>query len=60
VGYFIAGLKDEIHLDVRVKQPKTLSESISMAHLIEERNQFQKKTSNHFRPITPPFHPRQQ
>jgi len=60
VGYFIAGLKDEIRLDVRVKQPKTLFESISMAHLIEERNQFQKKTSNHFRPTTPPFHPRQQ
>jgi len=59
VGYFIAGLKDEIHLDIRVKQPKTFSESINVAHLIEERNQFQKKTSNHFRPTTPPFHPRQ-
>jgi hypothetical protein len=59
VGCFIAGLKDEIHLDVRVKQPKTLSESISVAHLIEERNQFQRKTSNHFRPTASPFHPRQ-
>jgi len=59
VGYFIVGLKDEIRLDVRVKQQKTLSESISVAHLIEERSQFQKKTSNHFRPTTPPFHPRQ-
>ena len=38
VGCFIAGLKDEIRLDVRVKQPRTLSESISVAHLIEERN----------------------
>jgi hypothetical protein len=35
VGYFIVGLKDEIRLDVRVKQQKTLSESISVAHLIE-------------------------
>jgi hypothetical protein len=60
VGCSIAGLKDEIHLDVCVKQPKTLSESINVAHLIEERNQFQKKTSNHFRPAAPPFHPRQQ
>jgi hypothetical protein len=59
VGCFIAGLKDEIRLDVRVKQPKTLSEYISVAHLIEERNQFQRKTSNHFRPTTSPFHPRQ-
>nr|TKS02112.1 hypothetical protein D5086_0000166350 [Populus alba] len=45
VGCFIAGLKDEIRLDVRVKQPRTLSESISVAHLIEERNQFQKRTN---------------
>nr|TKR79527.1 hypothetical protein D5086_0000271510 [Populus alba] len=49
VGCFIAGLKDEIRLDVRVKQPKTLSECISVAHLIEERNQFQRRTSNPFR-----------
>jgi len=60
VGCFIAGLKDKIRLDVRVKQPKTLSESICVAHLIEERNQFQKKTSNQFRLAAPPFHPRQQ
>jgi hypothetical protein len=60
VGCFIAGLKDEIYLDVRVKQPKTVSESISVAHLIEEQNQFQKKTSNQFRPSAPRFHPRPQ
>lgn len=41
VSCFIAGLKDEIRLDVHVKQPKTLSETISVAHHIEERNQFQ-------------------
>ena len=50
VGCFIIGLKDEIRLDVRMKQPKTLSEPISVAHLIEERNQFQRKTSNQIRP----------
>ena len=50
VGCFITRLKDEIHLDARVKQPQTLSESISVAHLIEEQNQFQKKTSNQIRP----------
>jgi hypothetical protein len=36
VGYFIKGLKDDIQLDVRVKQPKMLSETTSIAHLIEE------------------------
>ncbi|KAL5834386.1 hypothetical protein ACOSQ4_013883 [Xanthoceras sorbifolium] len=43
VGSFIAGLKDDVRLDVRVKQPKTLSDTISVAHLIEERNQLQRK-----------------
>jgi len=51
VGCFIAGLKDEIRLDVRVKQPRTLSESISVAHLIEERNQFQKRTNTPIRQL---------
>lgn len=44
VGCFITGLKDNIWLDVRVKQPKTLSKTISVAHLIEEQNQFLAKT----------------
>ena len=43
VGNFIAGLKDEIRLDVCVKQPKNLSEAISVSHLIEERNLLQRK-----------------
>nr|TKR65597.1 hypothetical protein D5086_0000319300 [Populus alba] len=51
VGCFIAGLKDEIRLDVQVKQPRTLSESISVAHLIEERNQFQKRTNTPIRQL---------
>nr|TKS04638.1 hypothetical protein D5086_0000141070 [Populus alba] len=59
VGCFIAGLKDEIRLDVRVKQPKSLSESISVAHLIEERNQFQRKLNNPARTATTtPFQPK--
>ncbi|KAL5736451.1 hypothetical protein ACOSQ2_031239 [Xanthoceras sorbifolium] len=33
-----------------VKQPKTLLDAISVAHLIEERNQFQKRPGNYFRP----------
>ena len=50
VGNFIAGLKDEVRLDVRVKQPKTLSEAISVAHLIEERNHLQRNRNSSFRP----------
>ncbi|KAK2646653.1 hypothetical protein Ddye_021848 [Dipteronia dyeriana] len=38
VGCFIVGLRDEIHLDVKVKQPRTLSDAIGVARLIEERN----------------------
>jgi len=55
VGYFIKGLKDDIQLDVRVKQPKMLSETTSIAHLIEEWNQFQRKPGNQIRPITPSY-----
>ncbi|KAL5810054.1 hypothetical protein ACOSQ4_026622 [Xanthoceras sorbifolium] len=39
VGCFIAGLKDEIRLDVKIKQPSTLVDTIGVARLIEERNQ---------------------
>ncbi|KAK2639747.1 hypothetical protein Ddye_027542 [Dipteronia dyeriana] len=38
VGNLILGLKDDIQLDVRVKHLKTLSKTISLAHLIEEHN----------------------
>ncbi|KAL5789485.1 hypothetical protein ACOSQ2_004373 [Xanthoceras sorbifolium] len=50
---FIAGLKDEIRLDVRVKQPKTLSETINVAHLIEERNLLQRKPGAPFQEAIP-------
>ena len=50
VGNFIAGLKDEVRLDVRVKEPKNLSEAISVAHLIEERKLLQRNRSSSFRP----------
>ncbi|KAL5854391.1 hypothetical protein ACOSQ4_004193 [Xanthoceras sorbifolium] len=36
--------------NVRVKQPKTLSETINVAHLIEERNLLQRRTGAPFRP----------
>ncbi|KAH9669753.1 hypothetical protein KPL70_021924 [Citrus sinensis] len=56
VGSFIAGLKDDVRLDVRVKQPRTLSDAISVARLIEERNNLQRRPSFPTRPAstTPP------
>nr|TKS00522.1 hypothetical protein D5086_0000182490 [Populus alba] len=60
IGSFIAGLKDDIRIDVRVKQPKTLSETISVAHLIEERNLLQRKPSSNFRSAMPNYNHRAQ
>ena len=60
VGCFIAGLKDDIRLDVQVKQPKALSKMISVAHLIEEWNQFQPKPGNQIRPAVPSYQSRPQ
>ena len=47
IGCFIAGLRDDIRIDVKIKQPITLADAIGVARLIEERNQLQK------RPIQP-------
>ncbi|KAL5821361.1 hypothetical protein ACOSQ3_023243 [Xanthoceras sorbifolium] len=38
VGCFIAGLRDEIRLDVKIKQPRSLADAIGVARLIEESN----------------------
>ena len=43
IGYFIAGLRDEIRLDVKIKQPYTLANTIGVVRLIEERNQLHKR-----------------
>ena len=43
IGCFIAGLRDEIRLDVKIKQPHTLADTIGVARLIEERNQLHKR-----------------
>ncbi|KAH7527790.1 hypothetical protein FEM48_Zijuj05G0003800 [Ziziphus jujuba var. spinosa] len=51
VGAFIAGLWDDIHLDVKIKQPSSFANAIGVARLIEERNQWQKKNLNHDRLI---------
>jgi len=42
IGCFIAGLRDEIRLDIKIKQPRTLANTIGVARLIEERNQLKK------------------
>lgn len=31
IGYFIAGLKDEIHLDIKIKNPCSLADAIGIA-----------------------------
>lgn len=43
IGCFIVGLRDDVRLDVKIKQPKTLADAIGIARLVEERNQLQKK-----------------
>lgn len=45
VGCFVAGLKDEIRLDVKIKKPRTLVEAIGVSRLIEERNSIQKRST---------------
>ncbi|KAK9189481.1 hypothetical protein WN943_018078 [Citrus x changshan-huyou] len=50
VGCFIAGPKDDIRLDVKIKQPRTLTDAIGVARLVEERNNLQKKMSTSFCP----------
>ncbi|KAL5752650.1 hypothetical protein ACOSQ2_023157 [Xanthoceras sorbifolium] len=50
VGCFIAGLRDEIRLDVKIKQPRSLADAIGVARLIEERNGLLQKGSSNFRP----------
>ncbi|KAD3641342.1 hypothetical protein E3N88_30566 [Mikania micrantha] len=37
VGCFIGGLKDEIRIEVRLKNPKSLTSAISLARLVEEK-----------------------
>ena len=36
IGCFISKLRDDIRLDVKIKQPRTLSDAIGVARLIEE------------------------
>ena len=49
IGCFIAGLRDDIRLDVKLKQPRTLADTIGAARLIEERNSLQRKGNSSFR-----------
>lgn len=51
IGSFIAGLRDEIRLEVKIKQPNSLAEAIGVARLMEEKNQIQRRTILPFRSI---------
>ncbi|GJR54708.1 hypothetical protein Tco_1405229 [Tanacetum coccineum] len=42
---FIAGLQDDIRLDVKIKRPRTLVETIGVSRLVNKRNKLLKKTS---------------
>ena len=48
-GCSIAGLWEEIRLDVKIKQPRSLAEAIGVARLVEERNTLQRKGINPYR-----------
>lgn len=48
IGCFIAGLRDEIQLEVKIKHSTILVETIGLSRLIKENNQLQQK-------ITPSF-----
>ncbi|KAK9214598.1 hypothetical protein WN944_006591 [Citrus x changshan-huyou] len=50
IGCFIAGLQDEIGLDVKIKQPCTLADAIGVARLIEERNSLFRGTKHFSQP----------
>nr|TKR84335.1 hypothetical protein D5086_0000258830 [Populus alba] len=45
IGCFVAGLRDEIRIDVKIKQPHTLANVIGVARLLEERNLLHKKAN---------------
>lgn len=43
IGSFIAGFRDDISLEVKIKRPSTLVDAIRVARLIEEKNQLSKQ-----------------
>ncbi|KAH7512760.1 hypothetical protein FEM48_Zijuj12G0124500 [Ziziphus jujuba var. spinosa] len=51
VGCFIASLKDDVRLDVRIKHPRSLAKAIGVARLIEERNHLHHQTITNSRTI---------
>ncbi|KAL5705175.1 hypothetical protein ACHQM5_023513 [Ranunculus cassubicifolius] len=57
IGCFVAGLKDEIRLDVKIKKPRSLSEAIGVSRLIEERNNLEDKSSVSSNPTITPTTP---
>ena len=53
IGSFIAGLRNEILLDVKIKQPHNLADTIGLAWLIEEKNQLYKRAPLPLRSVVP-------
>ena len=50
IGCLVAGLHDEIQLDVKIKQPCTLADAIGVSRLIEERNSLHPCTEHFSQP----------
>lgn len=50
ISCFIAGLRDDVRLNVKIKHPTSLTEAIGVARLIEERNQLQRRVTPSSRP----------
>ncbi|XP_012840500.1 PREDICTED: uncharacterized protein LOC105960834 [Erythranthe guttata] len=53
IGCFIAGLSDEIRLDVKIKQPNSLIDAIGVARLVEERNMLHQNPQPFYSQNTP-------
>ena len=51
IGCFVTDLRDDVRIDVKIKQPHTLADAIEVARLIEERNLLQKKKKKNPNPL---------
>lgn len=45
IGCFVAGLRGDIRIDVKIKQPHTSADAIGVAQLLKEHNLLHKKAS---------------
>lgn len=58
IGCFIAGLKDEIRLNIKIKNLHSLTYAIGVARLTEEQNMLQRRLTTFNRSTNAPMFPR--